>query len=459
MEEKLGIPTIETPEPKGKVTIELYNANGEKEGQYEQDNYVSPVAFIEAEKLTAYIGRASYQSSSPTPAKSIREKVDSIILMNTDRPIDKVNDRFITGDVIGIGREGVTNSTTLTGSFNSIESSVSSPAYKKLVIDFPTSAGNGTFTDIYGFQYGAYYGRPAIYQTASPNVPFSIGGTGRSRSNFLHEARGNYYTFYEDYGNGKTTIDIFKYPSLEFRQTATDGNKDTASYVLGNATADNHTQYSVTLPFAIVVSDLTYTIDDSYVYVYVISRRELYRIPIDTSGELVKVRTFTSAEFSRTSQTDYLIAYNPADNLLYFVEYIAYPNIGQSPGKIIKVSKTDYTILSSDPMKPFEITTTSAWERSVYGRFHPTHKNILLTPYNMFDVTEKRVIGTSFEGNSTYNMTYGIIGKWLTARGMIALNQSFFSRVKLDSPVTKTSAQTMKIIYEWAMPPLNLANY
>jgi hypothetical protein len=454
--ENVEIQKSKLPELAGKIKIEVFESDGTLVSEHEQNNYVSPVAFSELEKTFPYAFGFSNQTSTGSSAngRTLLDKVNCIYLMNNESLVDKVNDRFIPGTVIGKGFERQTAASALQGSHNLVESVQYDPTYKKMVIDFPTSSGNGTFTDIYGLgSLSSDYGRPFYSQEHSLPTKFSLNGD-RSDTGFSFSINGSYYTV-KTFDN---RLEVFKYSTLEFSSIPNTeySSKSTGTYTLGKRAGADFTKYGVTLRTGsyIYSNYVTYTFDNSYLYIYLVYYRELYRIPIDTEGTATKVRTFTSAEMPKVSNSNYAIAFNPADNLLYFLSIERNLTTTIPAGTLAKVTKTDYTILSNDSLKPTELgTSTNVTPETNFAMFHPSHKNMLMTANNVIDVSDKRIIHTSGSGNAQ-----GIIGKFLTSNGYIAANQSFFSRVRLESPVTKTSSQTMKISYEWIMPPINLAD-
>lgn len=454
--ENVEVSKSDFPELAGKIKIEIFESDGTLVSEHEQNNYVSPVAFLELEKTIPYAFGFANQGSSSSSAngRTLIDKVNCIYLMNNEALVDKVNDRFIPGAVIGKGYERQTAASAVQGSYNLVESVPYDPTYKKMVVDFPTSSGNGTFTDIYGLSsQSSDYGRPMYYQDHSLPTKFSLNGD-RSDTAFLFAINGSYYTV-KTFDN---RLEVFKYNTLEFSSVPNSeySTKSTGTYNLGKKSGTDFTKYNIALRAGgyIYSNYVSYTFDNSYLYIYLVYYRELYRIPIDTEGTATKVRTFTSTEMPKNSNSNYALAFNPADNLLYFLSVEKNLATNTPAGTLAKVTKTDYTILSNDSLKPTEVgTSTNQTPETNFAMFHPTHKNMLMTQINVIDVTDKRVIHTAGTNNSQ-----GIIGKFLTSNGYIAANQSFFSRVRLESPVTKTSSQTMKISYEWTMPPINLAD-
>lgn len=144
IQETLNIPN-ENVVPVGKFKIELFDEkSGNKEFEMIKKNYVKQSRLDVLTKLFAYTLLPN-NLSKPSLNNGL---FNGILLTDYSGPTKPDSEKVINGNFIGRGLLNNTTGDAMTGVYNSIES-YTTAARNKLVWDFATSSGNGTFNSVY----------------------------------------------------------------------------------------------------------------------------------------------------------------------------------------------------------------------------------------------------------------------------------------------------------------------
>lgn len=430
--------------PRGKVSIDLMDTEGNVLETHKKDNYVHT-------RLLELIGEGTMRGSLNTDymITGIVNQISGIALTDNNEAPNPDTERHVNGNLIGGGEVGSIYDSDWLGNFNSSESVVGL-SYFKLVFDFPTSASNGTFQSIY-------------------TGPFSLTGSGttrniRTRPHTLFRTRGErddthlgefgvtgWFRFGDEFHFAKGTrfsrgvnqLNISEFYSMEtlyksqpWKDTLTLPNSvdgvtldtkrgvyyfykvgSTSAWTVWTAPYEDPTDFTLRLSMAL--SDINQYYMYSLVYdertdTMIVggsratggSARGIYRASMP---DLAPLETFTS------NSAGMYMSLSRDGNILHWAESNAQLEGGYDfkNNRTISTHNTSYS--SSSSYTYYDFYRELSDELAFFGTYYNNSTN---STYNHVDLVP------AFD---------------------------FFSRAVLDSPVTKTAQNTMKITYEFTV--------
>ena len=440
--------------PRGKVSIDLMDTEGNIVETHKKDNYVHTRLL---ELLGEFTMRGSIRAEyTSIPAGSgttvgLVSQVRGILLTDNSAPPNPAKERHIDGNIIGGGNiESIYDSDWL-GSFNSSES-VLSQSYLKLVFDFPTSAGNGTFQSIYT---GPFTSMEVEDERNFKNNPTRIlqtkGGVDDTRSGTygitgwykfgeeVHFAKGDIFS------RGVSQLNVAEFSTMEALYNKQDW-------------------------------------------------KETFALPHNVDGVTLDTKRGVYYFYAEGSASDWNIWTAPYDNPTEFTLRL---NRSMPAGNhwylygLVYDDRTDTMIVSGWSAESTGSSTHRGVHRASMPKMEPL-ENILPGQFILnpslsrdgrilyigdgnssgtvgYDLKNKRYVSAVGAGSVNSYNTHGIyreisddlafFGRYYsrftsdTGSNYVALeaNFDFFSRAVLDSPVTKTAQNTMKITYEFTV--------
>ena len=386
--------------PKGKIKVELMDISGEVIHKQETENFIAkPVQKIYDElmrdvfTLNRGAGRYRYADIHFDPFNSLE-------LTDATHPEDTQNEWVRAGNVIGYAytTNSYSGTDTLRGSYNLIES-FTNREQVHIVVDFPTHAGNGTFQSIY-FMAGRNNLSTAAYSKFNNNQYYKI-----------VKHNGVVYAFSDQSTN--STLYILNEETYEQIEDIPLGRSYYDFCIVGNK-------------------------------IYFLANRELYSANISNPSEATMVKD----DFSYV----YGINYNPTTGRWFI-----------SNGREIDMYDSGWNLLSTYTGLNYRntnnnkiIAVTEEGIITSYGDFiHTggTYDGQLVQIASIPTSTssdQPRLAGV-VEGNLLYSYTGSGSTGGLYKIPLINIG----SRALLDEPVTKGNTQTMKITYDFMLPPMN----
>jgi len=394
-------------EPKGNLKIELFGENGEVEKTLEKNNYVSPIMLEAMHEMNA---RAMFSTNYDTFANG--ETPTGYALTSASHAIDEREDNFILGKIIGVGTKSGLSSIALRGSYNSIESVVNRD-YRKYVFDFTTAQGNGTFQSIYSFQD---YDSSQSYLTT-----FFRGGKRiltPSNSGDAYFALGSYFFM----RSGKSIMRLSYSDFIGGINFTWAGEDD-----LRNA------------PYELFDMPNSYCMictDGKHIYMYNPSTRTLSRSLPETPNTFTSVKVYTSTEIVETSF--YYFTYSRASKVF-----------------VLQAGSATKSYLIGDNFEIKSVIPKSLGYAIPFAKLSTSSDSVYDLETGDFLYRVRAGDSTTMSGIFEISDRFLAVQKQSGSRLEFYPRSNFFSRILLDAPVTKTSAQTMKITYEFNLPVFN----
>lgn len=420
MNEKINSVELKTNRLQGKATIEIFE--GDKLiHRISKKNYINTAFrnFIARLVADGKIIQQNFSLNSDN-SESFYVAPYGLSLINNDLPPAPSRSEIPLGDVIGYAERGQTSPDTRRGVYIAAESVTTNPTYRKLVFDFPTSAANGTFNNIYTYQG---------FQSSSTDLRL------REFSNIANSANAS-GEFFQTYA----LDDIYYYVLLK-----TDRSVRTNTQKLARFTKDNFAKMMYNADTSTDLYDLitlnfpirTITYLEGYFY-FTGDSGKLYRSTKSNPGVLTLVKTFTSTEIHNT--TNFSVDADKANKKLYLLS-MQQPN--PTAGTLFVISSSDFSVLD-------RMNVGVDLSGDVYAmQFDPSGRYLAFSTY-VFDTKLRKLVDTTIgrylTNDGPFGMPISFGGGYLRVYGVGA-----FSRFILDSPVTKTSTQTMKITYEFTL--------
>lgn len=406
--------------PKGRVKIEVFDKNGNLVGETKKHNYIKQSALSARAKALAYYPFGNSEMGWYDIA-------NAVVLTNSESPTNPDGEIFIEGDTIGYAVKGYNGGTELRGTYNTLES-IHRLDYQKFVFDFATSEANGTFQSIYMYRGDYKYSYEAeIDSLFRVPTPFNFTGV------YAHEGK----LYFIDY-SGKKVYEVDKF-DIQFHRLEDENVAELMDFKTYDVGIAGNSIYSMS-----IVGD--------YVY-FAGSSRSIMKAPLSNMEDIKQI-----------AEGDNSISSNHRGMVYDYKKGVFYRVVDNG---ILVLAPTTFEVL--DHYKIFEGTTPFTDDLLFYHTpyLHPTQPNILV----LSDVTYDLVTGAVRKNSTVGVYTSSYLGWVLSDEFSIYLNSrskstysyfnlspspQFFSRVLLDSPVSKTSQNTMKITYEWIIPPLSL---
>lgn len=403
----------------GHVKVEVRNIDGSLAQCEEHDNYVSPFVYGALRKVTnsrfMQLQHVDNTSTSVTtdlariPASIYMSKELNTGLTLTDYAgVANERERVIHGNALALCGYGASSSATDKGSFNPAESYQRANS-QRFVYDFATTQANGSFQSVYTTMQPSNF--DYIYRAGllNKNVTSSRGIANDGK------------TLIYQYADGVTSMTVDEF--INWLQGGTPVSTD-------------HTlaEFSISSRIALRHGELWWTPG---------SRNYVYHAPLSDLTNPTKVTTDISVNS---------ICWHPKRDTFFTIETVS------GTRKLVERSTSfaqlhTFTIPSTPSANPADLCAL------------PEEDSIILGG-QVFDIDDN---GNTLQprqkwfANYPYQSNYFhgcFMGDFLLDNNYLGLDlgTQYFSRARLDNPVTKNSRQTMKITYDFTMPAIEWDN-
>ena len=401
----------------GHVKVEVRNIDGSIAQCEEHDNYVSPFVYGALRKVTnsRFMQLQHVSSTGTTVTTDLANISDSIYMykgLNTGLTLTDYagvaneRERVIHGNALAFGGYGASSSANDKGSFNPGESYQRANS-QRFVYDFATNQANGSFQSVYTTMQSSGFG--CIYQSALFCTTYVMNSGG-----VVNDGRTLIYA--NDTGITVMTVDEFVNYLQESPHVSTDHPLQEF-----NSGASR---------IAFRQGELWWTCwYDSYVYHAPLSDLASYTV-VDTDNDVSSIcwhpKRDTFFTIENVSGTMTLVERSTA-----FVELHTFtiPSTPSDSPNLAALPEEDSIIIGG---RVFDIDDNA---------------NVLQPRQKWFSSS-----GAAFHGC--------FMGDFLLDNNYLGLDlgTQYFSRARLDNPVTKNSRQTMKITYDFTMPAIEWDN-
>lgn len=385
------------PHVKGHVAVDVME-NGRIVTHAEHDNYVSPFVYdalrkyVNAHFMMLHVGTDLYDQGSLFSRYALNS---AFILTDYAGPVN-TRERVIHGTPLSYGYHQYVSDNANECSFNQDESYRKANSLR-FVFDFSTSQGNGTFQSIYS---GPSMRNPSYY----------------AGYDLLVSDDASWPAVYCDgkiYVSSADSLTVF-----------------TVDDWITRLNGDAWDRQTVQVPN---VGLYSYTCLTAYNHsIYWANNRSVYSAPVD---DLTNVTTHNIGDYCQA------ISYSAIRNSFF-----------------ISISDTEVREYSTS----FELKKTFTGNYgSSYISAMPEENSVLIGTrvYDIDDNANTLKSCARWQSSETF-YTMSFISGFVLAYGAFAntglyLGTQYFSRARLDKPVTKNSRQTMKITYDFNMPPID----
>ena len=403
----------------GHVKVEVRNTDGSLAQCEEHDNYVSPFVYGALRKVTnsRFMQLAHVSSTSTTVTTDLASILGSIYMrqgLNTGLTLTDYagvaneRERVIHGDALAYGGYGASSSANNNGSFNPGESYQKANS-QRFVYDFATTQANGSFQSVY-----------TTMQTRNLDSSYSAGllyKNVNSSKGIVNDGKTLIYSY--DAGVTVITVDEF----INWLQGGTPVSTDHPL-----------SEFSSNSRIAFRRGELWWA--PRY-------RNYVYHAPLSDLTNPTKVTTSNRVDS---------ICWHPKRDTFFTIENVSntWTLVERSTGFAQLRAFTLPSTPSSDPA----FLTALPEEDSIIigGRVFDIddNANVLKSRQKWFSSYATAV--PAFHGC--------FMGDFLLDNNYLGLDlgTQYFSRARLDNPVTKNSRQTMKITYDFTMPPIEWDN-
>lgn len=400
----------------GHVKVEVRNIDGSLAQCEEHDNYVSPFIYGALRKVTnsRFMQLQHVSSTSTNVATDLASISGSIYMskgLNTGLTLTDYagaaneRERVIHGNALAYGGYGASSSANNNGSFNPSESYQKANS-QRFVYDFATTQANGSFQSVYTTMQTTNFDYRYRAGLLNTNVPSSRG--------IVNDGT----TLIYQYAGGVTfvTVDDF----IDWLQGGTPVSTDHPL-----------SEFSTNSRIAFRRGELWWSCKDSYVY----------HAPLSDLTNPTKVTTDNRV---------YSICWHPKRDTFFTNEYQSGRDVivERSPGFAVL-----HTFALSDTNSDNDLTALPEEDSIIIGgRVFDIDDNA-----NVLEPRQKW-LGSYGTASSTFHGCF--MGDFLLDNYYLGLDlgTQYFSRARLDNPVTKNSRQTMKITYDFTMPPIEWDN-
>lgn len=401
----------------GHVKVEVRNTDGSLAQCEEHDNYVSPFVYGALRKVTnSRFMQLQHVSSTSTTVTTGLAGIGSSIYMSkglntgltlTDYAgVANERERVIHGDALAYGGYGASSSENDKGSFNPAESYQKANS-QRFVYDFATTQANGSFQSVY-----------TTMQTINFNSKYSAGLLFNKDVTSSRGIVNDGKTLIYQYNNGVTVITVD-----EFINLLQGGTPVSADHPLR--------EFSINSRIALRRGELWWSCGNRYVY----------HAPLSDLTNPTKVTTGNQV---------ISVCWHPKRDTFFTVERVS--NTSQLVERSTAFAQLRTFAIPSTPAQTFDLTAL------------PEEDSIIVSG-RVFDIDDN---GNTLQPRQDWGSTYGSIGSFhgcfmgdfLLDNAYLGLDlgTQYFSRARLDNPVTKNSRQTMKITYDFTMPPIEWDN-
>lgn len=402
----------------GHVKVEVRNTDGSIAQCEEHDNYVSPFVYGALRKVTnSRFMQLEHVSSTSTSVITNLASIGHSIYMSkglntglvlTDYAgVANERERVIHGNALAYGGYGASSSANDKGSFNPAESYQKANS-QRFVYDFATTQANGSFQSVYttmqNWNFDSSYSAGLLFK----NVISSRG--------IVNDGKTLIYS--SDIGVTVITVDEF----INFLQGGTPVSTDHPL-----------SEFSYNSRIAFRSGELWWA-PGSCNYVYHAPLSDLTNSTKATTGDYV-----------------YAICWHPKRDTFFTLE---------------RVSNTWTLVERSTAFAQLRAFTLPSTPSSNPGLTALPEEDSIIVNGHVFDIDDNANV---LELRQNWFNSYGsnnpifhgcFMGDFLLDNCYLGLDlgTQYFSRARLDNPVTKNSRQTMKITYDFTMPPIEWDN-
>jgi len=397
----------------GHVKVEVRNIDGSLAQCEEHDNYVSPFVYGALRKITnSRFMQLEHASSTSTSVKTNLASIGDSIYMHdglntgltlTDYAgVANERERVIHGNALAFGGYGASSSATNKGSFNPAESYQTANS-QRFVYDFSTTQANGSFQSVYTTMQSGNF--DYIYKS---NLIYI--NNQRTDSGVVNDVR----TLIYGNSNGVTIMTVDEFINWLQGGTPISTDHTLAEFSNNSRIALRHGELWWSAGF------------NPYVF----------HAPLSDLANPTK---------TTTENYVYSICWHPKRDTFFTIENVS------GTKKLVERS-TAFAQLHTFtvPSTPSDINKVTAL---------PEEDSIIIGG-RVFDIDDNaNVLQSRQKWFSTYSREapHGcFMGDFLLDNDYLGLDlgTQYFSRARLDNPVTKNSRQIMKITYDFTMPPI-----
>lgn len=399
----------------GHVKVEVRNNDGSLAQCEEHDNYVSPFVYGALRKVTnsRFMQLAHVNATDTSVTTDLVNSGNSIYMrkgLNTGLTLTDYagvaneRERVIHGNALAFGGYGASSSANDKGSFNPAESYQRANT-QRFVYDFATAQANGSFQSVYttmqshDFDYGY---SPGLINYTKATSSKCIVNDGK--------------TLIYSYGSGVTVITVDEFINL----------------------LQGGTPVSTDHPLSELSSNSRVAFRRGELWWAPGNRNYVFHAPLSDLTNPTKVTA---------GNTVYSICWHPKRDTFFTVERVSGTN------KLVE-SSTAFAQL-----RTFAIPSTPGISSDLTAL--PEEDSIIIGG-RVFDIDDNANVLQPRQqwfaslGYATSTFHGCFMGDFLLDNCYLGLDlgTQYFSRARLDNPVTKNSRQTMKITYDFTMPPI-----
>lgn len=401
----------------GHVKVEVRNIDGSLAQCEEHDNYVSPFVYGALRKVTnSRFMQLAHVDATGTSVTTDLANIGGIYMkkgLNTGLTLTDYagvaneRERVIHGNALAFGGYGASSSANNNGSFNPGESYQRANS-QRFVYDFATNQANGSFQSVY-----------TTMQTSDFDYIYNVGLLYKnvvSSSCIVHD--GN--TLIYSYGAGVTVIAVDEFinwiqggtPIYTDHPLSEFSNNSRIAFRRGELWwAPGYRNYVYHAPLSDLTNPTKVTTDNDVFSICLHPKRDTFFTIENVSGTRKLVERSTAFVQLRT---------------------FAIPGTPRGNTDLTALPEEDSIIIGG---RVFDIDDNA---------------NVLQSRQKWFG-----------SYGTTYSTFHGcFMGDFLLDNYYLGLDlgTQYFSRARLDNPVTKNSRQTMKITYDFTMPPIEWDN-
>lgn len=403
----------------GHVKVEVRNTDGSLAQCEEHDNYVSPFVYGALRKVTnSRFMQLTHVSSTSTNVTTDLADINGSIYMQvglntgltlTDYAgVANERERVIHGDALAYGGYGASSSENDKGSFNPAESYQKANS-QRFVYDFATTQANGSFQSVY-----------TTMQTSNFNYKYSAGLLFNKNVTFSKGIVNDGKTLIYQYNNGVTSMTVDDF--IDWIQGGTPVSTDHPLSEFSN----NNSR------IAFRRGELWWA--PSY-------KSYVYHAPLSDLTNPTKVTTGNQV---------FSICWHPKRDTFFTIEKVS--NTWTLVERSTAFAQLRTFAIPSIPGQTSDLTALPEEDSIIIGG-------------RVFDIDDN---GNTLQPRQNWGNIYAMLGgfhgcfmgDFLLDNSYLGLDlgTQYFSRARLDNPVTKNSRQTMKITYDFTMPPIEWDN-
>ena len=403
----------------GHVKVEVRNNDGSLAQCEEHDNYVSPFVYGALRKVTnsRFMQLQHVDATSISVTTNLANIVNSIYMskgLNTGLTLTDYagvaneRERVIHGNALAYGGYGASSSANDNGSFNPAESYQKANS-QRFVYDFATAQANGSFQSVYTTMQSSNF--DYIYRAGLLNKNMN------SSRGIVNDGK----TLIYQYANGVTSMTVDDF--INWLQG-------------GTAVSTDHTlsEFSHNSRIALRRGELWWSPGTC---------KYVYHAPLSDLANPTKVTT---------DNTVNSICWHPKRDTFFTIENVS------NTSKLVERSTAfaqlrTFTIPSAPVQNSYALTALPEEDSIIIGGqvFDIDDNANMLQP-------RQKWFAAHTSSNTAFHGCF--MGDFLLDNYYLGLDlgTQYFSRARLDNPVTKNSRQTMKITYDFTMPPIEWDN-